>query len=59
MRPGVAITTSGDVRRTAAWELTERPPTTSAIRMSVNWASFCIMECTCAASSRVGVSTST
>mmetsp|Transcript_3506 Transcript_3506/g.9396 ORF Transcript_3506/g.9396 Transcript_3506/m.9396 type:complete len:301 (-) Transcript_3506:1884-2786(-) len=58
-RPGVATTISGLRRSTLActWEL--RPPTTKAALMSVCWAKVVIMECTCTASSRVGVSTNT
>ena len=47
---GVATTTSGEVRSVAACTFSERPPTTSATRMSVYCARFVIMLCTCAAS---------
>ena len=59
MRPGVATTTSGLPRSVAAWTCEESPPTTSAARTSVNCASFCIIECTCTASSRTGTKTRT
>jgi len=44
---GVATTISGDVLRVEAWTCMERPPTTRAALMSVAWASFSIMLCTC------------
>ena len=46
---GVATTISGLVRSVAACTFSDKPPTTSAVRMSVNCASFVIMECTCTA----------
>mmetsp|Transcript_33931 Transcript_33931/g.107805 ORF Transcript_33931/g.107805 Transcript_33931/m.107805 type:complete len:248 (-) Transcript_33931:647-1390(-) len=54
-RPGVATTMSGRLRSTAACTERLSPPTTSALDTSVNCASFCVIECTCTASSRVGV----
>ena len=45
---GVATTTSGELRSVAAWTLRDKPPTTSATRMSVYCARLVIMLCTCA-----------
>lgn len=58
-RPGVATTTSGRERRSASCDLSDSPPTISAKRTSVNFASCRPISSHCAASSRVGVSTST
>mmetsp|Transcript_30032 Transcript_30032/g.77641 ORF Transcript_30032/g.77641 Transcript_30032/m.77641 type:complete len:254 (-) Transcript_30032:37-798(-) len=58
-RPGVATTISGAERSVAACTASERPPTTSATRVSVNWPRRSTMECTCTASSRVGARIST
>ena len=44
---GVATMISGLDLRVAAWTCSERPPTTSAARTSVNCASFWTMLCTC------------
>ena len=46
-RTGVATTISGCSRSAAACACRLSPPTTSAARMSVNWAIFWIMLCTC------------
>ena len=51
---GVATTTSGEVRSVADCTWRERPPTTSAILMSVNCAKLVIMLCTCAAHMKPG-----
>jgi hypothetical protein len=46
-RTGVATTISGAERSVAVCTCRERPPTTSATRVSVNWPSFSNIECTC------------
>ena len=43
---GVATTISGLVFKVEAWTCMERPPTTSAVLMSVDCANFSIMLCT-------------
>eukprot|EP00964_Phaeocystis_antarctica_P114388 scaffold78365_cov63-Phaeocystis_antarctica.AAC.1 len=58
-RPGVASTMSGLVRISASCSLTLRPPTTRQSRMSLKRASCLPIASHCAASSRVGSSTST
>mmetsp|Transcript_39652 Transcript_39652/g.68419 ORF Transcript_39652/g.68419 Transcript_39652/m.68419 type:complete len:251 (+) Transcript_39652:1230-1982(+) len=59
-RPGVATTTSGRPRSSASCALRFLdPPTTSAHSVSVCWPSVCSMLKPCAASSRVGATTST
>jgi hypothetical protein len=55
MRPGVATMISGPFRSAAACADRESPPTIRAALMSVNCASFEIIEWICTASSRVGV----
>ena len=58
-RPGVAITTSGRSRSSASCDFCDSPPTTRQLVMSVKRERRCTIECVCAASSRVGLSTST